>query len=189
MVYHYKSLDTWLEGICKSHCKEHAWSSSAVMWAPGKKSIFNIDNDYDEADMNAPEYEEGDYEEDQPVQKVVVAHNVFVGQGNNERLAKQTLVDNLGFKLMARGMMFSNDFRVKWTQTSMEINYLNFKEGKHLVNHISNSTKVLTNKIATIQLLEDLKLNLEAGYLSSNIFKGTEFVPETYRLDVVSDLH
>lgn len=25
--FHYKSLDTWLEGICKSHCAEHTWSS------------------------------------------------------------------------------------------------------------------------------------------------------------------
>ena len=23
--FHYKSIDTWLEGVCKSHCKEHAW--------------------------------------------------------------------------------------------------------------------------------------------------------------------
>ena len=26
--FHYKSLDTWLEGICKSHCKTHDWNSS-----------------------------------------------------------------------------------------------------------------------------------------------------------------
>ena len=85
MVYHYKSIDTWLEGICKSHCPDHAWSSSAVMWAPGRKSIFNVDNDYDEADMNAPEYDE----DDMPVQKCPRAcTQVFVGQGNNERLVK-----------------------------------------------------------------------------------------------------
>ena len=22
---HFKSIETWLDGICKSHCKEHAW--------------------------------------------------------------------------------------------------------------------------------------------------------------------
>jgi hypothetical protein len=55
IVWHYKSIDTWLEGICKSFCPEHAWSGSATNWAPGKKSIFNVDEDYDEADMNAPD--------------------------------------------------------------------------------------------------------------------------------------
>ena len=49
------------------------------MWAPGKKSIFNIDNDYDEADMNAPEYDEGDYEQGPAAEKVKVPQTVFVG--------------------------------------------------------------------------------------------------------------
>ena len=42
----------------------------------------------------------------------------------------QEAVDNLGFKIMDKGMMFSKDYRFKWTQTSMEINYLDFQEGK-----------------------------------------------------------
>jgi hypothetical protein len=29
-----------------------------MQWAPGKKSIFNIDDEYDEADCNAPDLEE-----------------------------------------------------------------------------------------------------------------------------------
>ena len=54
MKYHFKSIDTWLEGICKSHCKEHAWSSSNLQWAPGKNSIFKMEDGYDEADLDAP---------------------------------------------------------------------------------------------------------------------------------------
>ena len=38
MQYHFKSIDTWLKGICKSHCPEHAWKRSK--YQPGKKSIF-----------------------------------------------------------------------------------------------------------------------------------------------------
>lgn len=195
MVYHYKSLDTWLDGICKSHCPDHAWSSSAVMWAPGKKSIFNIDKDYDEADMNAPEFEDDDVGEDGEKGSVkkkgsALTKTCFVGQGNNDKLVKSTLVDNLGFKLMARGMMFSNDYRLKWTQTSMEINFMHFKEGKHICNHIANSTKILTSKIATIETLENLKLSMEGGSIKSALFGSLQdFVPETYRLDVVADLY
>ena len=58
MVYHYKSIDTWLEGICKSFCPLHSWSSSNLQWAPGKKSIFSIDDEYDEADLDAPDFDE-----------------------------------------------------------------------------------------------------------------------------------
>lgn len=198
--FHYKSLDTWLEGICKSHCNEHNWSSSNINWAPGKKSIFSIDEDYDEADLDAPglDDEEVDAEDAakpgqsaQPKKKQTgLAHQCFVGQGNNDAMIRRTLVDNLGFKLMARGMMFSNDYRFKWTQTSMEINYMNFKEGKQVCNHISNSNKVFTNKIATIEVLEDLQYKLRNGILKSDVIDGTQnFVPETYRLDMVAELH
>lgn len=38
MKYHFKSIDTWLRGVCKSHCLEHAWKRSK--YEPGKKSIF-----------------------------------------------------------------------------------------------------------------------------------------------------
>lgn len=58
MVYHYKSLEPWLEGVCKSHCSQHNWSASNMQWAPGKKSVFSIDDDYDEADLDAPDLED-----------------------------------------------------------------------------------------------------------------------------------
>ena len=62
--FHFKSLDTYLEGICRSHCAQHNWSSANMQWAPGKKSIFSIDDEYDEADMNAPDIDDEDMEEE-----------------------------------------------------------------------------------------------------------------------------
>lgn len=58
MKYHFKSIDTWLKGVCKSHCLEHAWKRSK--YEPGKKSIFaeeqlceTLDEDAEEeADLN-----------------------------------------------------------------------------------------------------------------------------------------
>ena len=38
MEYHFKSIDTWLMGICQSHCTEHSWKRSK--YQPEKKSIF-----------------------------------------------------------------------------------------------------------------------------------------------------
>lgn len=41
--YHFRSLDTWLEGACKSCCPEHAWQSDSLSYveAAGKRSIFS----------------------------------------------------------------------------------------------------------------------------------------------------
>ena len=189
MKYHFKSLDTWLDGICRSHCKEHAWTSSNVdVAAAGKKSIFNPENDYDEDDMNAPDCDDADGNVEVE-EKKMVHWQAFVGQGNNERLVKQVLTEQNGFKMLARGMMFSNEYRLKWTQTSMEINYMQFKEGTHLCNHIANATKLLCNKIALIQVLEGLKVSMELGLIKSELYPEISFAPETYRLDVAADLN
>ena len=63
---------------------------------------------------------------------------------------------------MAKGMQFSDKYRYKWTQTSSEINYMKFKEGEHIVNHISNA-KIFTTKITTLETLEQLKIAIEKG--------------------------
>ena len=49
--YHFRSIDTWLNGECRSYCDEHQWLSDslAIMAAAGKRSIFNDDED----DVNA----------------------------------------------------------------------------------------------------------------------------------------
>ena len=44
--HHFRSLDTWLDGECKSHCPEHSWHSDilGIEIAAGKRSIFNDDS-------------------------------------------------------------------------------------------------------------------------------------------------
>jgi hypothetical protein len=89
---------------------------------------------------------------------------------------------------MARGMQFSENFRFKWTQTPAEVNFIKFIEGRHIVNHISNS-RIFTNKVCCLENLEKLNRSLMFGDIKSEIFKSTaEFTPLTFRLDVVADL-
>lgn len=87
---------------------------------------------------------------------------------------------------MQKGMQFSDKYRFKWTQTSSEINYLKFREGEHIVNHISNA-KIFTNKISTLDTLQFLKMALACGQMTSDL-RVEDFFPTTYRLDVVADL-
>ncbi|XP_022786949.1 uncharacterized protein LOC111327109 isoform X2 [Stylophora pistillata] len=53
MQYHFKSIDTWLMGICQSHCPEHSWKRS--QYRPGKRSIFAEDQANEREDQNAEE--------------------------------------------------------------------------------------------------------------------------------------
>lgn len=87
---------------------------------------------------------------------------------------------------MAKGMQFSDKYRYKWTQTSSEINYMKFREGEHIVNHISNA-RIFTTKITTLEILEQVKIALENGELNSTL-RLSDFFPETYRLDIAADL-
>lgn len=83
-------------------------------------------------------------------------------------------------------MQFSDKYRYKWTQTSSEVNYMKFREGEHIVNHISNA-RIFTTKITTLETLELVKIAIENGELPSSM-KVSDFFPETYRLDIAADL-
>ena len=51
--YHFKSIDTWLRGVLKSHCKEHKWEKNdidKISTEISKYSVFNEENDEDEYD-------------------------------------------------------------------------------------------------------------------------------------------
>lgn len=41
--FHFRSIDTWLDGVCKSCCPEHPWQSDSLSYleAAGKRSIFS----------------------------------------------------------------------------------------------------------------------------------------------------
>ncbi|PCI27462.1 hypothetical protein COB52_04790 [Candidatus Kaiserbacteria bacterium] len=99
--FHYKSIDTWLEGICKSWCDQHPWTSDKSQWKPGKKSIFTggDDDTNSDDDMNAPGMGDEDDDEHEEV-KLEEIKDCFVGMGNNPGLPKNIL-ESSGFNLMA----------------------------------------------------------------------------------------
>ncbi|XP_064424002.1 uncharacterized protein TTLL10 [Latimeria chalumnae] len=43
MKYHFKSIETWLQGICTSHCSKHKWNPQLQL--PGNKSIFYLEEE------------------------------------------------------------------------------------------------------------------------------------------------
>ena len=53
MKYHFHSIDTWLNGVCESHCAEHPWKRNKRT-LPGKKSIFNCEQQQQEEEEADP---------------------------------------------------------------------------------------------------------------------------------------
>lgn len=51
MQYHFRSIDTWLTGVCKSYCSQHSWRKSR--YVPGQKSVFALDDVDDDQDQPA----------------------------------------------------------------------------------------------------------------------------------------
>ncbi len=42
--YHFRSLDTWIQGIRKSYWSEHEWSDPLLDVNPNKFTIFKVDD-------------------------------------------------------------------------------------------------------------------------------------------------
>ena len=50
---------------------------------------------------------------------------------------------------------------------------MKFVEGRHIANHILNST-ILNSKITCMEILADLDRSLQSGLIESQIFTSTE---------------
>jgi hypothetical protein len=68
---------------------------------------------------------------------------------------------------------------------------MKFQEGRHIVNHFSNAN-FLTRKIQTLEQIDSLNLAMRSKSNEEPYSKHFEsikqFVPATFRLDVVADL-
>lgn len=112
--YHFRSLETWLSGICKSWCAEHSWQLF-------RYSITN---------------------------------------GNNHELVMKFLG-----KTMVEQIDGARNFgkcRMRWTQRTFEIDYANFVEGQHVVNHLRNGD-LITGTLSLFNEIKSLAKSMESG--------------------------
>lgn len=79
-------------------------------------------------------------------------------------------------------MRNTDKVRLRWTLKPSEINWRQFVEGKHLANHLSNSS-ILTNKFKLLDLLVGLHKSMLAGAIQSEVYRSPEeFTLETFCL-------
>ncbi|XP_072040892.1 LOW QUALITY PROTEIN: uncharacterized protein [Amphiura filiformis] len=79
MQYHFKSIDTWLQGICKSYCPEHRWSTT--VFEPGHKSIFSV-QDPEVDDEGAGDTEDDMIESDEENDFMTSNGNLLLNAGD-----------------------------------------------------------------------------------------------------------
>jgi hypothetical protein len=143
----FKSLDTWLNGTCRSISYPDA-APAVALTQFGGKSVFEDDecasgqeND-DERDHFTP-----DPYSDSPT--------FYVGEGNNWPVVASAL-EKRGWQRLQFEAHFTKRFDLKWVEQRAKIDYKRHIEGQ-LVNHIPNND-VITNKarfIATMRSYED----------------------------------
>jgi len=88
--HHFRSLDTWLNGVCKSCCPEHPWASDSLAYleAAGKRSIFSDEHETrketreeDDDDVRA---DNEDYSDDEGKQKTEEEFEANSSDGEEE---------------------------------------------------------------------------------------------------------
>ncbi|GFR77987.1 protein polyglycylase TTLL10 [Elysia marginata] len=103
----------------------------------------------------------------------------YIGGGNGTALVEAPLLA-LGWKRITD----KNDerYRLKWVESKSRINYVAFREGDQLVNHIPNC-KLLTNKLGLLCSLQEYERVTLLTKGRTPRMKMTDFIPETYKLD------
>lgn len=142
-AYHFRSLDTWLHGTCRS--TSYADSATTADHC-ASKSIF------DEGASDDDEEDTGTFTPDAYRESPVF----YVGEGNNWKVVAQALEDR-GWRRLPFDAGFSSKFDLKWVEQRGKIDYKRHIEGQ-FVNHIPNND-VITSKmrfLCTMRAHEEL---------------------------------
>ena len=128
MEYHFKSIDTWLMGICKSHCKEHSWEKST--YRPGKNSIFTTDQPSEMEDQGAEPEDQTDNQQTDNVagqKSVGIVDHMSLRKVNQVILNCQTYAsEECEMESMIRGSEVFSDYYQ--TNEKPKDNYSGFTE-------------------------------------------------------------
>jgi len=138
--YHFRSLDTWLQGTCKS--TSYGDSVCPTTLPKGLKSVF----DADDGDEDASDHETGPFAPDAYSEAPVF----YVGEGNNWKAVAQVL-EARGWRRLPFEWSSTSRFDLKWVECRGQIDY-----GRHLdgqfVNHIPNND-IITAKARLVETL------------------------------------
>jgi hypothetical protein len=184
--FHYRSIDPWLNGICKP-APAHSgwWVNENRNIALNKYSMFNADNDTEEDWCDDCAGDDGSSNEVLERRKLF-----YVGKSNGYKMIRASMIQR-GWSQIPYDESFNTKFDLRWVERRSQIDWLGHKDGssakksadtlngKQVVNHIANND-VITVKTGLLNTLRDATIN------DFTIGINASF-PETYDLSVASD--
>eukprot|EP00743_Colponemidia_sp_Colp-15_P010963 GILK01012157.1.p1 GENE.GILK01012157.1~~GILK01012157.1.p1 ORF type:complete len:685 (-),score=132.26 GILK01012157.1:143-2197(-) len=186
--FHYRSIDTWLHGVCESVCPMHPWRDDRKVWTPGPKSIFNLDDEPAEEEEDVGN--EGAEEDDMPsTNESKQTRRFYVSKGNNWQLVAKLLTAR-GWEQIDFADSLDLSFDLRWVELRSSIPYRAFKEGKQLVNHIPNSQS-LTSKSGLWATVNGFSEVIEStGMRPKHVpeISASVFLPRTFCLLTPADI-
>eukprot|EP00928_Gymnodinium_smaydae_P064365 TRINITY_DN4770_c1_g1_i2.p1 TRINITY_DN4770_c1_g1~~TRINITY_DN4770_c1_g1_i2.p1 ORF type:complete len:711 (+),score=135.18 TRINITY_DN4770_c1_g1_i2:43-2133(+) len=142
-AYHFRSLDTWLHGTCRSTSYPDALALTASL-PLGGKSVFQ--------DSEAASGDEGEDANDFVPNPFRQSPVFYIGEGNNWKVVAEAL-ESRGWRRLPFDAHFSTRFDLKWVEQRAKIDYKRHVKGQ-LVNHIPNND-VITNKVYFIGTMRE----------------------------------
>ncbi|XP_057303640.1 protein polyglycylase TTLL10-like [Hydractinia symbiolongicarpus] len=163
MTYHFKSIDTWLNGICRSHCVEHPWTITKYA-DHNKHSIFAQSQDECDGEDSKQIYtsvqspsNQNNFNDEPPVVKEKAKKLSIFAYGGKFFIGGNNGVAIIENHLLSFGLTRSKnhrDFFLKWVEIKNQINYATFLPGQQIVNHIPG-IGCLTTKTGLLETLRD----------------------------------
>lgn len=188
MTYHFKSIDTWLNGICRSHCVEHPWTKTKYA-DHNKHSIFAQSQDECDGEdskqictsVQSPSNQSTSVVKEKTKKLSISARGRKFFIGGNNGVA---IIEN---HLLSIGLVRSKnhrDFFFKWVEIKNQINYATFLPGQQIVNHIPG-IGCLTTKTGLLETLRDYEKFNKGKVTKSRVkaLKVSDFFSETYFLN------
>nr|XP_033777080.1 inactive polyglycylase TTLL10 isoform X2 [Geotrypetes seraphini] len=186
MKYHFKSIETWLQGTCVSHCPEHKWGSSLAFPAGFDNSDSEPSKDAKTTEVKGsqklalyPAHMEEKKQEDSQASGPFF----YIGGKNGAHLVNDYCTSKGWQQLQDRKR---EDYILKWCESKCAATYCCFKAGEQLLYQIPNN-KVLTTKIGLLNSLREYERvmnKLSKLHHHHRLLRLDEFFPETFRLDM-----
>jgi hypothetical protein len=175
--HHFRSIDTWIDGICKSWCPDHEWR-------PNKKGTNYYANihrkkrkEKERAQLN--EINLTDY-----VQSMEKYTKTWYINFNYRNKPITSWMEKKGFLELDRIDLWNYKARLSWVTTLDDIDYARFKIGFHIVNRIPTLYK-LTQFKNVWKMWENLKISWNLGYLEDGYI---DIIREHYIIDSIPEL-
>lgn len=177
--YHFWSLETWLDGVCKSGWDEHDWKST--------KKLGSYYANIHKKKRKEKEREQlcmidiSDY-----IESMDKYQNSCYVNFNFHLKPLMEWMEKLSFTELDRVDAWNYKARLSFVNNLNELDYARFKIGYHMVNRIP-CLYPWTSAKNVIKLWKWLKISMRLGYLDTFVDLN-EIISEAYVLDFMPDL-